>query len=68
MSEYAKIKSRERAIAFNEWVESNRFMKHRDKWYDTKHDGESWGTFPSYTKDQLYDLFLLQTENKKAEQ
>jgi len=59
-NEYAK----QQAIEFNEWVESKRFMKHRGEWYDTKHDGQNWGTFPSYTKEQLYNLFINQKENK----
>jgi len=53
MEEYAK----QEAIEFNEWCEYNRFMKHRGRWYDTKHDGKSWGTFPSYTKEELYNLY-----------
>jgi len=62
--EYSKTYAKQQAIEFNEWVESKRFMKHRGEWYDTKHDGQNWGTFPSYTKEQLYNLFINQKENK----
>jgi hypothetical protein len=60
MNVYAKQES----IGFNEWKDDKFFMKHRGRWYDTKHDGKNWGTFPSYTNDELYELYK-QSINKQ---
>lgn len=59
MDEWAEIKSRERAIAYSEWIDSNLIFRGSERtWVNAPND-----VFP--TSDQLYDLFdKLQTENK----
>jgi len=46
------------AIGFNEWVEEKQFMRWRGRWYEKTNDGKSWGDFPNFSKEELYQLYL----------
>jgi hypothetical protein len=54
MDEYAKQQS----IEFNEWVEEKQFMRWRGRWYEKTNDGKSWGDFPNFSKEELYDIYF----------
>jgi len=71
LTEYAKIKSRERAIAFNEWMQRYSlydYSKHPYKYCVRQQPNGGHGKPETWTADQLYDkfnLFIQQTENNE---
>ena len=62
--EVIKELMRDNAVGFNEWVEKENFCKWRGRWYERINDGRHWGDFPSYSKEELYELYLLQSNKQ----